>query len=53
MFNIAELLAENGAKPGDMPAIMRLLMDYERLTREVLGALGGDRLPHPLHEVAA
>jgi hypothetical protein len=51
MSNIAELLI--GVKTGDMPTIMRLLVDYERLSREVLGAPGGSRLHRPLHEVAA
>jgi hypothetical protein len=41
----AELLAEVGNRIGGIPAIIGLLTEYQRLTPEVLRAVGGDKFP--------
>ncbi len=48
----AEFLAEIGETIGGLPAILRLLGEYEhRLNPAVLRATGGDRFPRRLVEV--
>jgi hypothetical protein len=48
----AELLAEVGNRIGGMPAIIGLLTEYEqRLTPEMLHAVGGDKFPRRIRAV--
>ncbi|HWX50540.1 MAG TPA: hypothetical protein VNZ61_21040 [Roseomonas sp.] len=49
---LAELLAEIGTRHGIHDEILRALDAYQRLSPEMIRAVGGDRFPPSIFEVA-